>query len=410
VRELIEALHPDGTASGSDLVFGLAGAASLTPDGIAWIDVRPGRRTVARARAQRLGLRISGSWLAVPRADPRMLLPLSAGTATRRLLASKLLGGRFLNTVLGWKTRVIEELVPGVGLIAQRPDARPSLAWLAEAGVEGPVGISSGWHDKAQLVLIGETSVVKSSKTPHGLVREAELLQALRESVERTGAHAPSVLYYGPAGGRVALVESVLAGERVSELLIREPLRLSAIVEQAATWLSRWHVETRVTRPFTADDLERLIVTPLREVAPHMPDDATYGQRVESLGRSLVARSVPLAAAHNDLTTWNLLLEDGALSIVDWEASEKESLPLVDLDYLVVDAVATARGLERDVAFRTAERTAWDNAVSQLGIANDVAELARHACWLGHARNELVRSNPASPRPFLAIVEALASS
>jgi Phosphotransferase enzyme family len=410
VRELIEALHPDGVASGSELVIGLAGAAALAPDGIAWIAVRPGRRTLARARARRHGLHVSGSWLALPSADPRVLLPLSSTTsATRRRVAAQLAVARLVHAVLGWKTRIIEELAPGVGLVAQRPGARPLLAWLADIGVKGAVGVAAGWHDPSRVVLVGETTVVKSGKGPGGLEREAELLDVLGPSVDRSGARAPSVVYHGPAGSRVALVESALPGERVSTILRREPARLPTILTQVTDWLSGWHVETRVMRPFTSEDLERLIVTPLRAVAPHLHDNVAYAERVETLGRSLLDRVVPFAAAHNDLTTWNLLLDEDALSVVDWEAADAQSLPLVDLEYLLVDAVAAARRLERDVAFRSADRSGYAEAVAQLGIAPDIAALARYACWLGHAQNELGRTEPGSPRPFLAIVESLAA-
>jgi hypothetical protein len=391
VRELLEALHPDGVAPASELVIGFAGIADLAPDGIAWIAVPPGGRSLARARARRLGLRVSGSWLA---AGPRVLLPLSsASSATRRLLGARLIGSRLLNAVLGWKTRIVEELAPGVGLVAQRPGARPMLAWLAEAGVNGAAGVSSGWHDSARLVLIGETVVVKSSATDDGLGHEADMLEELGASVERAGARPPSIVYRGPAGRRVALVESALAGERASTLLRREPARLERIVARVSDWLSRWHTETQVERAFTVDDLERLILAPLRVVAPHVRDGTRYAERVEALGRSLVDRDVNFAAAHNDLTTWNLLLDGDTLSVVDWEAAERESLPSVDLDYFIVDATAVARRVERDVAFRLTE--------------SEVDELARHVCWLGHARNELGRG-PAGP--FVRIVESLAAS
>jgi hypothetical protein len=233
------------------------------------------------------------------------------------------------------------------------------------------------------------------------------VLQELGPSVDRAGAHVPTVVYHGAAGNRAALVEPLLPGERVSSLLRRRPSRLHAIVAQVAEWLSRWHAETRVTRPLTEEDLQRLVLAPLEAVAPQLPDGAAYAERVESLGRALVGRDVPFAAAHNDLTTWNLLLAGDVLSVVDWEAAEAEGLPLVDLEYLVVDATAAAGRIERDHAFRTAPRDACDDAVRRLGIAADVAELARHACWLGHARNDLARTGRDSP--FLAIVRSLAS-
>jgi hypothetical protein len=49
---------------------------------------------------------------------------------------------------------------------------------------------------------------------------------------------------------------------------------------------------------------------------------------------------------------------------------------------------------------------------SALGISTDLAQLCFHACWLHHAVNEyrtaLPVAQPATPRPFLGIVEWLA--
>jgi thiamine kinase-like enzyme len=133
----------------------------------------------------------------------------------------------------------------------------------------------------------------------------------------------------------------------------------------------------------------------------------------------MVGRSLPFAAAHNDLTTWNILLDGENMGIVDWEAAEREALPLVDLDYLVVDAVAAARRIRRDIAFAACAGSGPDAQLarrirhelqSASGIDEDMAELARHACWLGHARNEAARAQPAAPRPFLSILAAVVAA
>ena len=133
----------------------------------------------------------------------------------------------------------------------------------------------------------------------------------------------------------------------------------------------------------------------------------------------MVGRSLPFAAAHNDLTTWNILLDGTDIGIVDWEAADREALPLVDLDYLVVDAVATARHTRRDDAFAACAGNGPDAQLarrvrheleSAIGIDEDVAELVRHACWLGHAGNEAARALPDAPRPFLSILAAVAAA
>jgi hypothetical protein len=429
---LIEALHPDGAVDevhvdgasstvAPSLVIGSGPPAALAEDGIAWVAVPPGRRGRMRAELRRRGLLVGSSWLPVPRSAPRVLLPVvPASGATRRRLAVGLPGGRLVRLALGCTDRLLEELAPGIGLLAQRPGARPALAWLSESGAQGPVVVSSSWHEPAAgLVCSGERTVVKSSRSgaERDPRREAAALRELGPAARRAGARVPRVLYDGPAGRRTALVEDTLAGVRAAMILRRQPSRLDALVTQVGDWLARWHVETRVTRPFGAEDLERFILSPARALAPRLPHGAAYLERLDRLGRSLYGSHVPFATAHNDLTTWNLLVDRDALAVVDWEAAEREALPLVDLDYLLIDAVAAARRTRQDLVFRRCAAGGRDGRLvnrlhgelrSRLGLDHEVAELARHACWLGHARNEDQRAAPGTPRPFLAIVALLA--
>jgi hypothetical protein len=402
---LVEALHPDGLDGGE----------------LTWIEAPPFRRRRMRAKVIRQGLVVESSWLATPRAAPRLLLPLvPVSGAVRRSLACGADAGRLLRLAARLDGRLLEELAPGVGLLVQRPGARRPLAWLAEAGAEPPAAVSAGWHEPADgLVLAGTRTMVKS--TVPGAARdplqEAALLRELGPGARRAGARVPQVLYAGSAGERVALVEDVLAGERAAEVLRRHPSRLDSLASRLADWLDRWHRETRETRPFTDADLERLVLAPARALAAKLP--AGYVERLEELGRSLEGSDVSFAAAHNDLTTWNVLVDGDAVGIVDWEAAEHEALPLVDLDYLIVDAVAAARRLERVAAFERCSGDGPDGRLArrlrdehrlQLDLDADVAELARHSCWLGHARNEARRAGPGSPRPFLAVLASLAAS
>jgi hypothetical protein len=432
ILALIEALHPDGavddvhvdgelSTAAPSLVIGSAPPVDLAEDGIAWVAVPPGRRHRMRVELRRRGLLVGSSWLPVPRSAPRVLLPVApASGATRRRLAAGLPGGRLVRLALGCHNRLLEELAPGVGLLAQRPGARPALAWLSESGAQGPVVVSSSWHEPAAgLVLSGERIVVKSSRSGAGADprREAATLRELGPAACRAGARVPRVLYDGPAGRRISLAEEALPGLNAAAILRRHPSRLDGLLTQVADWLARWHVETRVTRPFTAEDLERFVLVPARALAPRIPQGAAYLERLDRLGRSLYGSHVPFATAHNDLTTWNLLVDRDALAVVDWEAAEREALPLVDLDYLLVDAVAAARRIQRDLAFRRCSGGGRDGRLVnrlhgelrlRLGLDHEVAELARHACWLGHARNEDQRAAPGAPRPFLAIVAVLA--
>jgi hypothetical protein len=429
---LVEALHPDGAAAvPSDVIISRDAsqgavrrlADALAPNSIAWIAVRPGGRRRARRRLRRAGLRVSGSWLALPLRSPRALVPIEGVSSTiRSTIGGSLPVARRWRVALRTAGTLLEEAVPGVGLVVQTSDSKPALAWLADVGSAGPVAVSSGWHDPGEgLVLHGTRVVVKSSRP--GARRDPSLegaaLRQLGGAAREAGALVPDVLYEGTAGRRLALAEAVVPGNRAAELLRERPARLASFLGEVAEWLARWHEGTRLPRPFSDVDIERLVLAPGRAVAPLFAGGQDYVDRLAELGRAHVGRTMPFAAAHNDLTTWNILIGSGRLAVVDWEVAEREAPPLVDLEYAMVDAVAAARGTTHDDSFVRLAASGEDAALveqlrqklrERLGVEAGTAELARHACWLGHARNEADRPKAGSPRPFLAIVEALAAA
>jgi hypothetical protein len=429
IAALVEAFHPDGAAdvvvvgSGdkpADLVLtSKPRDISLTPDGVAWVRVPPGRRYAARRALARGGFVVHGSWLAVPRVAPLVLIRL-APRISRSAFAAAVPGrlGRIVGRGGAW----LEELLPGVALLAQRPAARAPFAWARDHGADAAVAVFASWHDPLQRVIVrGDATVVKSSRggDPSGLPDEAEIVSELAPTARAAGAAVPTVVYAGRAGKRIALIEDLVPGERAATLLRRRPDRLPHVVGRVAEWLERWHLETRVMRPLEEHDVERYLLAPARSLAGELPDGTQYLRDLSRRSEAMVGRSLPFAAAHNDLTTWNILLDGEKMGIVDWEAAEREALPLVDLDYLVVDAVAAARRMRRDIAFAACAGSGPDAQLarrirhelkSASGIDEDVAELARHACWLGHARNEAARAQPGAPRPFLSILAAVVAA
>ena len=427
---LVEALHPRGGTGGSSTAVLFARdpgeerrlAAALDDDGVAWLTVPPARRHRARRAVARAGLRVSGSWLAVPPREPRTLLPLTSVTAAdRALLAASALQGRLASLLARCSASILEETAPEVGLLVQRTDAPPPLAWLAEAAAGPPVAVTTAWGDPADCVVLhGTETIVKSTGvgTRRDLLREADALRTLGPTAKAAGARIPSVLYSGPAGLRIALTQTVVPGRRASDLLHARPAELPAFLESVVAWLAKWHLKSRRTRTFSERDVEQLVIAPANALAAEIPGFSGYLERLELLAGSLRDRAVPFAAAHNDLTSWNVLVESSSIAIVDWESATAEALPLSDLDYLLVDAVATARRQPRNTAYAACAGDGPDAKLVQrltartrelLGIDEEAMELARHASWLAHARNEARRVPAGAPRPFLAIVRKLAS-
>jgi hypothetical protein len=428
IAALVEALHPDGAVDAvsrggrapADLV--LAGAVSeisLRPDGVAWIRVPPGRRRTTRRALARAGLVVRGSWLAVPRSAPRVLVRLvpRIGNASAAAAVPGVFG-----RALAMGGVLFEEVVPGVALLAQRPESRPPLTWACERGADAAVAVSASWHDDSKKIVVhGTSTVVKSTRNGASgdPAAEAAVVRELAAGARAAGAAVPTVVYAGPAGRRVALVEGLLPGMRAATHLHRRPDRVPAIVGRIAEWLQRWHVETRVLRPLEELDLERHLLAPARAFAETFPAGPEYVRRLEEIGGQALGRPFPFAAAHNDLTTWNVLLDGDRIGVVDWEVAEREAFPLVDLDYLIVDAISIARRARRDRAFASCSADGADAGFARelrqtveavTGVEPATAELARHACWLGHASNEAARTAPDAPRPFFSILKALAAA
>ena len=124
------------------------------------------------------------------------------------------------------------------------------------------------------------------------------------------------------------------------------------------------------------------------------------------MGRAAEGRAVKLVAAHNDLTTANVLVaHDGRLGIVDWDTAAPRALPLTDLFYAVADAEAATRGFADRVAATSVEHERRFR--DALGLDDAVADLCFHACWLRHAANESLRDQ--ETRPFLEIARTVAA-
>ena len=157
---------------------------------------------------------------------------------------------------------------------------------------------------------------------------------------------------------------------------------------------------------FSRELLERELLAPAGAVG--LPD--SYVSELERMGRAAEGKPVRLVAAHNDLTTANVLVAGGGrLAVVDWDTAAPRALPLGDLLYLLADAEAATRGFaDRVAAFFAAPRGEHERrSRDALGLDETVADLCFHACWLRHAANEAMR--PEEARPFLEIVRAIAA-
>jgi Ser/Thr protein kinase RdoA (MazF antagonist) len=219
------------------------------------------------------------------------------------------------------------------------------------------------------------------------------------------------------AGGREALVTSVVAGRVAAGELRAHPERLPEVVGRVAGWLERWHGATLTRRALTPSRISAEVLAPARRLAPLWPLGAAYRDWLSARAQAASGASLPWVAAHNDLTMDNILLtRHGDLGVVDWEMGEPEGWPLADFAYALTDAVMIAGSCaDRLEAYRACFTPAgqWARLAAQwrarleaaVALPRPLAELSWQAMWLRHAANEHCASPDGGPRPFLAIVQ-----
>ena len=374
----------------------------------------PNRRRRAAVRAALGGDLAVVEPLAVvgPHDSPSHLIPLRAGPV--RYVLDRVAGGRLLGAVVtgvpGWPT-VLERLLPNVAYVARRGGTGTvplvQSSWRGENGATIVVGF-----DGSNPVRVAKVAAARRIRD------EERALATVARSAERAGVEVPQPDGVVPIGDRAALLERPLEGRSAARLLAHSSRKLEPLLERLASWLEAWATATREVRPLDDAMLEASVHAPARELAGVA--DPVYLEWLAELARRLAGTPFPHTAAHNDLTMWNVLLpHTGRLGILDWEAAEPVALPLGDLVYATVDAVAaTKRYRSRPAAFaecfvRGGAHQAHvglllGRLIAKVGLEPDAAVLCFHACWLRHAANEERQRPPARGTPFLEIVRMLA--
>jgi hypothetical protein len=154
----------------------------------------------------------------------------------------------------------------------------------------------------------------------------------LAEGASVAAAHAPRLVGRFEADGVDASLETAAHGELLARLLAADtssPEKLRRI-ERIAQWIVDLGAETRADPAALEPERERL----LREVVPPWREHGAGDDLVQSLS--------PLSPVlqHNDLGSWNILVDDRSFTAVDWESARAHGLPLWDLAYFLTDVLA----------------------------------------------------------------------
>ena len=392
-------------------------AARLSRTGIAYLV--PGNAGRIRRALVAAGLQHAATLFNVPDVNrPRYLVPVGT-VAERYALAGGIPASRpkrLLATGLGARGRA--SFGP-TGAVHRREAGVPLAAWLLGADAAGSVLVApqSGGRG-AILYRFGDRPGPEAiAKVSPGADDELRALRLVVPGAREAGVRTPLPVASGRLGSMPYAILSFVEGSRAADLVARGQIRTDELQRRIADWLERWHRACSSVRPLTPDALERFVLAPAARAAV----DGPYLDFLHSLCERAAGRSCPFVPVHRDLTLANILVDErSGLGVVDWEHATDDGLPLTDLLYAGVDAVAARRRYaDRPAAFAgcfglDVSPSPLERLRSRLASALELDEVVQrlcfHACWLHHAANESDRSTGSSRGPFLTILATIAST
>jgi Ser/Thr protein kinase RdoA (MazF antagonist) len=392
---------PRGLTRAADLVVVGADAADAFTDrhalrwlvrscavgGTAWL---PWDRTPRRERALAAAGFLRRQWLASTAAPRRLRMTSGAGVALSRLGPS--------DRPPQWLTTL-----------------GSSVGWDADAG-SWSLSIPGAYPSQKAVAVLrpgaaGDAAVVvKLAQDPRfddRVQNEARALRGLADAAPAfTAARAPAVLGELGVGGVAAVVEGALLGAPFLEAsTLRPTCRLAADAAAAVTELAA----ATSTVVAGADLATGLADLHSRFVADQRPSRDAARELERQVGVIAARRTVPAVVVHGDLGTWNLVVVDERVRILDWESATVDGPPLWDLAYLMRSYAVRSgrrRGLSRmrsitrhlvDGSPLTSAMATWVRAYRDVtGIDPELAEALFHTCWMHRAVKESARLAPGS--------------
>lgn len=373
---------------------------------------------IRRSRLEGVGLNVVERFMPLPRPErPELLLPLDrpgpARYALRELAAPALRWKRARNSVLTGliarrafpplrrlQTLALPERRQPFLLAAAGLHGLPDQAdWLLEPGSGDE--LSRGVFHVFQADAARPSWVLKYARVRNYLEpfeRDERGLGLAARSGRSVAAHAPALLGRLEVDGFHASIETAAAGRRLIAVLNSDapPSDRAQTIEKVADWLSVVASETAGAPAELEDERRRLA----EEVIPHW---RSLGAPPDLITRLPEIRPV---LTHNDLGSWNIVVDRDDFIVLDWETARARSFPLWDLWYFLADALAQLDGasslVEKEAHFTAvfagelpSSQTLfrWTRAAVEASSVppEAVGQLAM-LCWLHHGRSHLDRT------------------
>jgi len=298
-------------------------------------------------------------YLALPRRTaPDVLLPLGDGAALRAVFGDFRPAESAVHALRNRAVRVLaaRDVLPDaarvqtVGLRVDGPPAALTAAGGVVAGLDPNASwfLSLGGGDRLSRAVFHcmprgtrrASHVVKFARVAGYVApfeREQRVFDVLQRSPASVQAHAPRLLARAQADGLELSVESAAAGRTLAVQLCRASRREGrALVDTVAQWILDVARDSAAPPPALQPELARLG----DEVLPAWREQGADAALLDSLP------PLPAVLQHNDLGTWNVIGDGGTagFTAIDWESAREHGLPVWDLLYFLVDALARLDG------------------------------------------------------------------
>lgn len=187
--------------------------------------------------------------------------------------------------------------------------------------------------------------VNRDTLSSQNIRREYETYRRIYDRTGRSKTTIPQPLACETVGEYVVFVERFLPGEPFDMLKFSERNvdAIQVYFEQTLEWLLSFQVETRES-VFTVNDafIDAHLGEALEIVKAQHPDEwDTIEPGLAWLERELgrfAGKEIPAVAVHGDFNHYNLLLNNRAVSVIDWEYCQVRGLPVDDLVFLYLEA------------------------------------------------------------------------
>jgi len=308
---------------------------------------------------------------------------------------------------------------PGFALVSTGdPSARSGLAFALDTlGAHGclKARVELGTLLKRYHVLNGGKAIVSVGETPgrygtHIVVlvrspeftarrrREGELLSRLAALPAEIASRIPRFYYEEEASGAHVFVLQEFPG-----VTLDAPVAgVRVATRDAAHFLVSLHTATRQEIRLTPERFQVMLGAPLEIARRRYPVLVTALDRLEAaLRKSLANADFPVVWMHGDFKIENIVVDERScrlLGVIDWEISEPEGLPLLDLWYLIlynrqiehgVDFLRGAQDLLRPRQFAGEEAALCAEYMRALDIPSSLLPALAGALIVHHAARRM---------------------